>query len=78
MVDLRLSPQTVELLEVLSKKLGVSPSAVIEMAVVRMAGQEELGYTGESGGYAGGGEALLDEVREEISREAGEGERKGN
>ncbi len=70
--DLRLSPQTVELLERLSEKLNVSQSAVIETAVSRMAAQEDVGRAGDSGEET----SFLDELREEIAREAGESERK--
>lgn len=75
MADLHLSPQTVELLEALSEKLDMSQAAVIEIAVSRMAEQEGAGHAAESTGYAGGGEALLDEVRAEIERESGESDR---
>ena len=72
MAGLNLTPQTVELLETLSEKLGVSQAEVIETAVSRMAAQEDVGRVGVSGGET----TFLDELREEISREAGESERK--
>ena len=69
-----MSPQTTKLLEVLSEKLGVSQTEVIETAVSRMAAQEDVGRAGESGGET----TFLDELREEIAREAGESGRKEN
>lgn len=74
-VNLRVGPRTAELLETLSGRYGASRAAVVEMAVEMLAAQEGMSRAGTSTGYGGGGEALLDEVREEISREAGESDR---